>query len=643
MSTTQIEHRSAEPGPEGPRPQQVEVGRNAGLAALIGVAAAGIGIAYLSRAVESGAALDWALAVAMCLIGATFLRTCVDARTPLLVADDQGVRIRLGRTWRGMPWRELEQVEVRTRAARWGDGRIVVHPAGLDALLDDLDPRGRRQAALAQRFTGAPLGVPLGLTTRVSVPSGDLVEALRGLAGRHADVVVDAAAAESVDDGPEIATDAVDAVDAEDAEDAEETARITTVQPVQTVQPAPTADRLVSADEVGDLWAEVQAATKESTPESETPDETASENDDHPSPVLRDPRPGLAHAISRVAERLTLRRPTQDEQDEQSEQLERPGAESQTVVASATPDPTRPLRRASRAETVHERVAEQQIAPPPADTVAEPDDLATEVVVLGDLDPAPDPVIGPQVAAARQRLRLSVDTLAERTRIRPHVIESIEVDDFGPCGGDFYARGHLRTLCRVLGIDVTPLLAEYDERYASGPIDPRRVFAAEFAGGPDGPLRQTSGAPRWSLLVGVAMALVVIWSIARLASDDPDLDRSPAVLTGVQGERAPQDQSARTGADPSTDDAKAADHTGPTPLRLTASADSDVQVVDGGGKTLWEGSLAAGEFKQLPLRQAVDVTASDGGAVTATFGGADRGTLGDPGVEATVHFTPPTR
>ena len=66
-------------------------------------------------------------------------------------------------------------------------------------------------------------------------------------------------------------------------------------------------------------------------------------------------------------------------------------------------------------------------------------------------EPVADPVIGPVLAAARRRLSLGVDGLAERTRIRPHVIEAIEVDDFAPCGGDFYARGHLRTLARVLG------------------------------------------------------------------------------------------------------------------------------------------------------------------------------------------------
>ena len=55
-------------------------------------------------------------------------------------------------------------------------------------------------------------------------------------------------------------------------------------------------------------------------------------------------------------------------------------------------------------------------------------------LVIDDFEPEPayDPVIGPELAAARTRVGLSVDELAERTRIRPHVIESIEVDDFAP-------------------------------------------------------------------------------------------------------------------------------------------------------------------------------------------------------------------
>ena len=95
-------------------------------------------------------------------------------------------------------------------------------------------------------------------------------------------------------------------------------------------------------------------------------------------------------------------------------------------------------------------------------------------LVIEDFEPHPayDPVIGPDLAAARTRVGLSVDELADRTRIRPHVIESIEVDDFTPCGGDFYARGHIRTLARVLGKDPAPMLAAFDSRYATAPDQP---------------------------------------------------------------------------------------------------------------------------------------------------------------------------
>src|SRR6185436_127458 len=132
---------------------------------------------------------------------------------------------------------------------------------------------------------------------------------------------------------------------------------------------------------------------------------------------------------------------------------------------------------------------------------------ATTTFVIDDLAAveAVEPVIGLQLTAARQRLRLSIDQLADRTRIRPHVIEAIEIDDFAPCGGDFYARGHLRTLARVLGRDPGPLLEHFDNRYATAPINARRVFEAELATGMTSAARRTAGGPGWILLVGAVL------------------------------------------------------------------------------------------------------------------------------------------
>jgi hypothetical protein len=57
---------------------------------------------------------------------------------------------------------------------------------------------------------------------------------------------------------------------------------------------------------------------------------------------------------------------------------------------------------------------------------------------------------------------LTVAQVSQRTRIRETIIRDIERDDFSSCGGDFYARGHIRAIARVVGIDPAPLIAEYD-------------------------------------------------------------------------------------------------------------------------------------------------------------------------------------
>jgi transcriptional regulator with XRE-family HTH domain len=70
--------------------------------------------------------------------------------------------------------------------------------------------------------------------------------------------------------------------------------------------------------------------------------------------------------------------------------------------------------------------------------------------------------IGEFLAAARHRAGLSVAQVSERTRIRETIISSIESGDYSACGGDFYARGHIRAIAKAVGADAEPLIREYD-------------------------------------------------------------------------------------------------------------------------------------------------------------------------------------
>ena len=190
----------------GLTPDAVEVRRHAGVAAGVGLTASAVAIAYFGRATQSGSALDWAFVAAMGLLGAYWLVGLVDSRTPLLVADAQGIRIRLGRTWRGLPWTAVHHVEHTPRRGLLRDGRLVVVPHNLELIEAELTGAGKRHTSVSRLLHGAPFAVPLGLSTRVVGAGDDLTVALGRVARDASQIVVLAAddqdVADEVTDAP---------------------------------------------------------------------------------------------------------------------------------------------------------------------------------------------------------------------------------------------------------------------------------------------------------------------------------------------------------------------------------------------------------------------------------------------------------
>jgi cytoskeletal protein RodZ len=88
---------------------------------------------------------------------------------------------------------------------------------------------------------------------------------------------------------------------------------------------------------------------------------------------------------------------------------------------------------------------------------------------------SPGVSIGATLAAARRRAGLTVGEVSDRTRVRETIIQGIERDDYAACGGDFYARGHIRAIARAVGEDPGPLIEEFDSTWGSA----RELTAAE--------------------------------------------------------------------------------------------------------------------------------------------------------------------
>lgn len=618
----------------------IEVRRNTAVTGGVGIAASVVALAYLLRALQDGAARDWAVLVVLVIIAAVYLQGLWDSRTPLFIADEVGVRVRSGKEWRGLAWGDVEAVEVLRRRG-WRDGAL------------DVLPRGPVEEA-------DPVSVPLSLATRIGglevAQGGDRVAALVGELNRLAGGQAEVAEIEGYEYVDEDEWAAVHGEPGSAPVELREAAEDSELSDTPEPEPALVHDlpRAAPADDAG-LRAPVRPSPAAAAPLSED------------LPGAPEPTRVLRPLLDRVSSAWADRRPRRAEDAEPTTDG-RPTAPVSiggapvvtTSVASPTPGPLRDPIVAVRTEVesdLHrlDLVAGATALAPDlsdADTGAElPEarelrrpgsiDLVEDTLLWSqtsgqgrasarsgeatdaadDVAPTPvrEPIIGPQLAAARARLDLSVDQLAERTRIRPHVIESIEIDDFVPCGGDFYARGHLRTLARVLGLDAGPLVAAYDDRYADAPIDPRQVFEAELAGAA---IRGTRGGPNWSVLIAGVMVVVLAWSIMRLVTDTPSPVREPLGAFAPAG-------SAAGGAAAG----------GKVPVVLTAAGGgARVWVRDAADKLVFKGTLAFGETKVLRnVAQPVRVQSSDG-SLEVGVDGTDHGALGRTGRPAQATF-----
>jgi cytoskeletal protein RodZ len=74
---------------------------------------------------------------------------------------------------------------------------------------------------------------------------------------------------------------------------------------------------------------------------------------------------------------------------------------------------------------------------------------------------------GQMLAAAREAAGLSLDDVAHATKLRASILAAMEDDDFSHCGGTVYARGQLRTIAPVVGLDPDELVAAFDRGRAA--------------------------------------------------------------------------------------------------------------------------------------------------------------------------------
>ena len=267
--------------------------------------------------------------------------------------------------------------------------------------------------------------------------------------------------------------------------------------------------------------------------------------------------------------------------------------------------------------------------------------------------------VGSELTNARTSLRLSIEEVAKRTRIREANLRKLEADKLEGLAAEVYIVGWLRSCAQVLDLDSDKLIATYQSQVEkaapqteapAAPVGKRRVVTSEDVA--QLPISRINvverkaprDRPNWSLaLAAVFVGLLVVAGLAVVGRFVVGDGSSSDVVV------AEQTQAETVVVDPSaTGDAE----TGATDEGLTAAASSapvEVVIRVAGGKSwvrvtdienveVFEGTMSDGEERSFSDSAALDVVIGNAGVVSIVHNGVDLGQVGDAGQVVRLSF-----
>jgi cytoskeletal protein RodZ len=240
--------------------------------------------------------------------------------------------------------------------------------------------------------------------------------------------------------------------------------------------------------------------------------------------------------------------------------------------------------------------------------------------------------IGDALAEARSRAGLTITQVSQRTCIRETIIRGIERGDFSACGGDFYARGHIRSIARAVGADPDELVREYDAAHGS----PQAIRAADVFE-PATPIKlKERRSPSWGLAMVLVLAVVIGAGVYRAVSGS---SHASAVQASAQSKGAtphpsqPARPSASAAATPAAGRHRVV-------IRLTAIQDCWVEFTRRNGTYISQAYITGGTARTWTFHHAVEMQIGNPGGILLTVNGKHLGRPGSPGQPLTLTLGP---
>ena len=236
--------------------------------------------------------------------------------------------------------------------------------------------------------------------------------------------------------------------------------------------------------------------------------------------------------------------------------------------------------------------------------------------------------LGELLQSAREESHLSLNDLAEATSIRAGLLTQMERNDFSHCGGDIYAKGHLRNIAPLIGLDATKLVALYNQEHSVESRSLNDLLAENSI--TKVPVEKKSVS--WKLPAAISLAVLTIFVVVQVVlSNSNSAPSTNATPTPV----ATASESPTSVAAPENTIAPAV--TGVT-MEISASRGNSRIHIVADGKTLEKGSIFQGESRSFEADNSISIYFSNPAGLDVTVNGEQLAPLGGQNEEVRRTF-----
>jgi len=228
--------------------------------------------------------------------------------------------------------------------------------------------------------------------------------------------------------------------------------------------------------------------------------------------------------------------------------------------------------------------------------------------------------LGALVAKSRTDARLSVEELSKVTNIPTTLLRDMENNNFAKCGGETYARGHLRNIAAKVGVDERVFLDLFEVE-VTAPAKPIRELLKDYNGTmPYQEPRRIS----WKVLAAGSVAVLILFAGAQIIFSNINNGKEAEVVATAS--ESPTDSASESLAPSSATSPQIA---GGVNVELIASRGTTwLYATDENGKVLFSGQIRMGASKMFSESKQVNLRVGNAGGVDISVNGKDVGSIG---------------